>query len=262
MKFAKEMAFYSAYHQEKRNILIHVIGVPIITFSLFLVLSWIKIFEVKGFSVNLAMIFATIVLLYYFTLDTIFAIVASIFFGGLVALGTYLSTNVSEILGWSIFIIGQFIGWGTQFYGHFIFERNSGQIIVGDRTFIGGGTFICVEEINVGNDVMFSWGCTVADNNSHSLIWAERQNDVLDWKRGIDENKIGQYKDWTHVKSAKITVKDKVWIGFNCIILKGVTVGQGAIVAAGSVVSKDVPDWTIVGGNPAKIIKTIPVDER
>ena len=59
-----------------------------------------------------------------------------------------------------------------------------------------------------------------------------------------------------------IKICDKVWIGFNSIILSGVTVGEGAVAAAGSVVTKDVPSWTIVGGNPAKIIREIPVNER
>lgn len=53
----------------------------------------------------------------------------------------------------------------------------------------------------------------------------------------------------------KIKVKDDVWIGLDTIILSGVTINQGAIVAAGSVVTKDVPPYSIVGGNPAKIIK-------
>lgn len=52
-----------------------------------------------------------------------------------------------------------------------------------------------------------------------------------------------------------ISIKDDVWIGLNSIILSGVTIGKGAVVAAGSVVTKDVPDYAIVGGNPAKIIK-------
>jgi acetyltransferase-like isoleucine patch superfamily enzyme len=154
------------------------------------------------------------------------------------------------------------IGNDSVINGSFIFEIQQGKITIGNRTFIGGGMFICIEEIEIGNDVMFSWGCTVADNNSHSHIWQERKNDVVEWKRGIDENKIGAYKDWTHVKKAKIIIKDKVWIGFNSIILKGVTIGEGAIVGAGSVVTKDVPAWTIVAGNPAKIIRTIPENER
>ena len=139
--------------------------------------------------------------------------------------------------------------------GNFIFEIESGIIKVGSNTFIGGGNFISIEGIEIGNDVMISWGCTIVDNNSHALSWLERKNDVIDWKRGLDENKIGAYKDWTHVDRKKVTIKDKAWIGFNCIRLKGVIIGEGAIGAAGSVVTKDVADWTIVGGNPAKFIK-------
>jgi len=109
---------------------------------------------------------------------------------------------------------------------------------------------------------MFSWGCTVVDNNSHSIKWSEREMDVLDWKKGLDENRIGHYKDWSNVKEDEVIIKDKAWIGFNVTILKGVTIGEGSIVGAGSVVTKDVPDWTIVAGNPSKIIKEIPIEAR
>ena len=64
-------------------------------------------------------------------------------------------------------------------------------------------------------------------------------------------------KNWNVVNSKPIIIHSNVWIGMNCIILKGVTIGQGAIVAAGSVITKDVPPWTIVGGNPARAIKEI-----
>ncbi len=57
---------------------------------------------------------------------------------------------------------------------------------------------------------------------------------------------------------APIHIKDKVWIGFNVIILKGVTIGEGAVIAAASVVTKDIPDWSLAGGNPAKVIKELP----
>ena len=56
---------------------------------------------------------------------------------------------------------------------------------------------------------------------------------------------------------AKVTIKENAWIGIGAILCPGVTIGQNAVVAAGAVVTKDVPDNTVVGGNPAKIIKTI-----
>ncbi len=69
-------------------------------------------------------------------------------------------------------------------------------------------------------------------------------------------------KDWFTVSRKEINIRDKAWIGFNSIILKGITVREGTIVGAGSVVTKDVPPWTIVAGNPAKIIRGIPEHER
>ncbi len=57
------------------------------------------------------------------------------------------------------------------------------------------------------------------------------------------------------ISKGDIIIKDDVWIGYRAIILSGVTIGQGAIVAAGAVVTKDVPPYAIVGGNPANIIK-------
>lgn len=154
------------------------------------------------------------------------------------------------------------IGEDSLINGAYIFEQEKGKITIGNRTFIGGGVFNCIESISIGNDVMFSWGCTVIDNNSHSLIWSERKDDVLNWKKGFDENKVGLYKDWSHIKKGPIVIKDKVWVGFNSIILKGVTIGEGSIIASGSVVTKDVPDWAVVGGNPAKVIRLIPKEER
>lgn len=139
--------------------------------------------------------------------------------------------------------------------GNFVFETSSGKINIGDNTFIGGGTFICIEKITIENDVLISWGCTFMDNNAHSLFWEERKNDVSEWKKGLDEGNIGKYKSWEKVDRKEIIIKRRSWIGFNCIILKGVIIGEGAIVAAGSVVTKDVPDYAVVAGNPAQVVK-------
>ncbi|WP_411822304.1 DUF962 domain-containing protein [Leptospira sp. 'Mane'] len=124
MRFAKEMAFYSAYHQEKRNVWIHVIGVPMITFTLFLVLSRYSLIELQGFDITAATVFVVAVLAYYFTLDFLFAFTATLLFGGLYLLAQYITVTLSSDLAWTIFGLGQLVGWGAQFYGHFIFEKS------------------------------------------------------------------------------------------------------------------------------------------
>lgn len=146
----------------------------------------------------------------------------------------------------TFFIIGN----NSVFEGGGIFEKNNLKILIGDRSFIGGGTFLhCTNDLIIGSDVLISWGCTLIDHNSHSVEWEERKHDVTNWINGK--------KDWEHVTSKPIVIKDKVWIGFNSIILKGVTIGEGAIIAAGSVVTKDIEPYTVVGGNPARVIKRL-----
>lgn len=141
----------------------------------------------------------------------------------------------------------------------FVFETADGHISVGDRVHIGGGTqLISRNDITIGDDVIIAWGCTIYDHNSHSIHWDERKNDVpTEWENAANKRPLLTNKDWSVVKSSPITIGDKVWIGFGVTILKGVTIGEGAVIAAGSVVTKDVPPYTIAGGNPAQVIKEI-----
>lgn len=143
------------------------------------------------------------------------------------------------------------------------FESREGIVEVGDKSFIGNSHLISRNKIEIGNDVFIAWGGYIYDHDSHSLDYRERQKDIsnqlLDYRAG--RNFITN-KNWDVVNSKPIKICDHVWIGMNCIILKGVTIGEGAIVGAGSVVTKDVAPWTIVGGNPAQKIKDIPVELR
>jgi len=147
------------------------------------------------------------------------------------------------------------IGENCMIEGKAIFETQTGEIIIGKNTSIGASTLISINKIDIGDDVMVSWGCTIIDNDAHSIISSERHGDVEAWKKEVMEKKYGHYKNWGVVNSKQISIRNKAWIGFNSIILKGVTIGEGAIVAAGSVVTKDVPDYAVVAGNPAKIVK-------
>lgn len=146
------------------------------------------------------------------------------------------------------------IGAESIIYSYINFDKSNAIVRIGDRTFIGKSNIVCANNVNIGNDVLISWGCTIVDHNSHSAIWRERENDVSDWKKNI--------KDWSNVSSSPVTIMDKVWIGFNVILLKGVTIGEGAVIGAGSVVTKDVPPWTIVAGNPARVIRELTLEER
>lgn len=151
------------------------------------------------------------------------------------------------------------IGEKSMIDSSFVFETESGHISVGNRVHIGGGTqLISRDGITIGNDVIIAWNCTIYDHNSHSVLWEERKDDVtLEWESAKSGNSPLCNKNWSVVKSAPIHICDKAWLGFGVTVLKGVTIGEGAVVAAGSVVTKDVPSYTVVGGNPAAVIRTL-----
>lgn len=140
---------------------------------------------------------------------------------------------------------------------NFIFESSSGYVKIGNNVHIGGATFISRSSIIIEDDVTMAWGITIYDHNSHSIDWEHRQNDnrqcYSDYIKYNGNNVVN--KDWTHVVTKPIHICSKVWIGFDATILKGVTIGEGAVIGAKSVVTRDVPPWTVVAGNPATVIK-------
>jgi glycosyltransferase involved in cell wall biosynthesis/acetyltransferase-like isoleucine patch superfamily enzyme/SAM-dependent methyltransferase len=145
--------------------------------------------------------------------------------------------------------------------GSYVFERGVGTITIGDNSSIGSGSLlICSQEegISIGSNVMLSWGVTLTDTDAHSLDPEIRKMDAYAWKLGIETGQIGAYKDWGNVTRKPVVIRDKAWVGFGASILKGVTIGMGSVVAAQSVVTKDVAPYTIVGGNPARFIGYVP----
>ena len=131
----------------------------------------------------------------------------------------------------------------------FSFDLPEASISIGDRCFIGRSHLVAATRIEIQDDVIISWGVTIVDHNSHPISPALRLGEIADWGQGK--------KNWSQVDRAKVTLKKGSWIGFNAIILRGVEIGEGAIVGAGAVVTKDVPDRTIVAGNPARVIRRV-----
>ncbi len=94
----------------------------------------------------------------------------------------------------------------------------------------------------------------------------------VDYRFGMEEDRIQEdlkrsisdaamTKGWTVVPKAPVRIGDKVWIGFNVIILKRVTIGEGTVIAAGSVGTKNVPAWALAGGNPVRVIKQLDLQD-
>jgi acetyltransferase-like isoleucine patch superfamily enzyme len=137
----------------------------------------------------------------------------------------------------------------THILGQLVVLGHGGDIRIGESCFIGEHSRIwSANSITIGDRVLISHNVNIHDHNSHS---ASARN------RHLHFNEIfgrGHPKILEDVASAPIVIEDDVWIGFNSTILKGVIIGRGAIVGAASVVTKDVAAYTIVAGNPARII--------
>ncbi|HYY55970.1 MAG TPA: acyltransferase, partial [Pyrinomonadaceae bacterium] len=132
-----------------------------------------------------------------------------------------------------------------------------GQIQIGEWCYIGEGTRIWSQaSISIGNHVLIAHGVDVHDTDSHPIDWQERRLDG----QGILSAK--GYRTPTQTISSPVSIEDDVWIGFKATVLKGVRLGRGAIIAACAVVTKDVAPWTIVAGNPARVVRELTPEER
>lgn len=106
-----------------------------------------------------------------------------------------------------------------------------GKIEIGNKSYIGDRTEIHAGKlVKIGDNVNIAWDCNILDRDYHAF---ESDSELI----------------------KPVIIENNVWIGCRSIVLKGVTIGEGAVVAAGSVVTRDVPARCLVAGNPAKVIK-------
>ena len=140
------------------------------------------------------------------------------------------------------------IGNDTSIMSHCILEtapskNTTPQLTIGNNCSIGEYSHItCANKVTIGNGVLTGRFILITDN-SHGASNIEEM-DIPPLSRRI-------------VSKGEVTIKDNVWIGVKATILPGVTIGRGAIIAANAVVTKDVPDYAIAAGIPAKIVKQI-----
>ena len=129
---------------------------------------------------------------------------------------------------------------------------HDGEIAMGDWCFVGPNSHIwSARQVTIGNRVLISHNVDIHDNNSHPFDRDAR------FKHTQTIFRTGHPRSDPGIESAPVCIGDDVWIGFGASILKGVTIGEGAIVGARSVVTRDVAPYTVVAGNPARVIKTL-----
>ena len=128
---------------------------------------------------------------------------------------------------------------------------NNGRIDIGPFSYIGKARVFAAGHISIGRGVQISDNVIIFDSNLHSLNGIDRFNEIRLWHDGV-------FPDvYAHSKAGFVTISDYVWIGANSVITKGIILGEGAIVAAGSVVTSNVEPYSLVGGNPARVIRRL-----
>lgn len=165
------------------------------------------------------------------------------------------SINAAAIIGLSGKIVNNReknaikVGAKTIINGELVTFKHGGEIVIGDCCYIGPGTRIwSAKKINIGNRVLIAHNVNIFDQNSHPLDSRERHLDQMHiMEKGFQEN--------IDLNEKEINIKDDAWIGFNSTILKGVTIGRGAIIGACSIITEDVEDFAVVVGNPVRVVK-------
>lgn len=146
------------------------------------------------------------------------------------------------------------IGKGTHIRGTiFVYPYAMVGCSFGNNSYFGENSIIRVSNsITIGNNVLIAHNVTIIDTDSHEITPHERASSYADLLRNGHPKKSPD-----GVLNAPILIKDYAWISYGVSILKGVTIGEGAIIGCGSVVTHDIPDYCLAVGNPARIVKVL-----
>ena len=164
----------------------------------------------------------------------------------------YIETSFSFSLYRSKEPVGVSIGRGASTYLGTMFDVGpAGRVILEPFSLVHGARFICDSMITIGEHTLISWNVVLMDNYRLSPDFVERRCQLEGAAsregRFIESKGIGR----------RIEIGRNVWISFDSCVLPGVSIGEGSIVGARSVVTEDVPPYTVVAGNPARIIRSL-----
>ena len=148
------------------------------------------------------------------------------------------------------------IGAFTHVKGELLTFGHGGKITIGDYCYIGEHSNIwSALSIGIGDRVLIAHNVNIFDNLTHPINPKARHEQ---YKRIITSG----HPEHLDLSESPVVIENDAWIGCMSIVLKGITIGEGAIVGAGSVVTKPIPPYSIVAGNPAQIVREIPRQDR
>lgn len=119
-------------------------------------------------------------------------------------------------------------------------DNEKALIKIGNNTRIHGSCIHAYRSIEVGNNCLIAANTIIVDSDGHEIFPSQISKRLITKKEGIP-----------------VVIEDNVWIGLNCVILKGVRIGEGSIIGAGSIVRESVPSFSVVMGNPAGVVKRL-----
>jgi acetyltransferase-like isoleucine patch superfamily enzyme len=164
---------------------------------------------------------------------------------------SYPDTSYSFTTFYSKQKVGFRLGFASGNYGHGIFTTGEqGCIEVGDYVVLQCTRIFANRLVSIGNHCMFSWGSVITDTwVTHPTISSKVR------RRMLQELATRPNRHLESSDPQPVRIEDNVWVGFEAVILPGVTIGRGAIVGSRSVVFEDVPAYAVVVGNPARVLR-------
>jgi len=145
------------------------------------------------------------------------------------------------------------IGAKASIQGHILVMPQGGSVTIGAKTLVGPDSRVwSAASISIGSYVMISHGVNIHDNNSHSTSWRERRAEI-----DIVYPHLSLTPHTFELRPRPVVIEDDVWVGFGSTILKGVTVGRGAIIGCNTLVTTDVEPFTLVAGNPMRVVRRL-----
>jgi len=132
-----------------------------------------------------------------------------------------------------------------------------GRVRVGAYTIINGSYIVCERKVDIGAHCLFAWGTFITDS------WPASSQSAESRTAAVVAASRHPARPFPETGGRPVTIEDNVWVGFDSVILPGVTLGRGCIVGSRTIVDVDVPPYAVVVGNPQRVVRVLhPTDDE